>query len=138
MKLLIADDDGVTRIKLQALLAKCGHEVVVATDGNDAWTALQKPDAARLALLDWMMPEMDGVEVCRKVRALGNPLPPYFLLVTSLHEKRVVAGLRAGANDYVTKPFDRDELMVRVSVGVQMVQLQAELAVAACAKSKRP
>jgi CheY-like chemotaxis protein len=129
MKVLIAEDDPVSRRVLAATLSKFGYEVVAATDGGEAWAALQLEDAPRLAILDWMMPELDGVEICRRVRALPNTAPPYLILLTAKSSKEdVVTGLDAGANDYLTKPFDRAELRARVQVGAHVLELQANLA----------
>lgn len=119
----------VSRRVLAATLAKFGHEVVVAADGAEAWAMLQSGDAPRLAILDWMMPEVDGVELCRRVRALPTSTPPYLILLTANSDKEdVVTGLDAGANDYLTKPFDRAELRARVQVGAHVLALQEVLA----------
>lgn len=130
MRILIADDDDVTRLELKTLLTRQGHEVVAVSDGTQAWEILQ--DAAntpRLAVLDWLMGEMDGVEVCRRVRQRPNPRNVYLILLTSHGDKEhILAGLEAGANDYVTKPFDRDELLARIRMGADMIGLQVELA----------
>jgi phosphoserine phosphatase RsbU/P len=129
MRILIADDDDVSRLELQALLTRRGHEVAAVSDGREAWEVLQGEHPPRLAVLDWRMEEMDGVEVCRRVRERPGLRNVYLILLTSRGDKEhVLAGLQAGANDYVTKPFDRDELLARVRVGAQMVGLQAELA----------
>ena len=129
MRILIADDDDVSRLELEALLTRHGHEVVSVSDGTRAWEVLQGEDPPRLAVLDWLMGEMDGVDVCRLVRERPGLQGVYLILLTSRGDKEhVLAGLQAGANDYVTKPFDRDELLARVGVGAQMVGLQAELA----------
>jgi phosphoserine phosphatase RsbU/P len=126
---LIADDDDVSRLELETLLTRHGHEVVAVSDGTAAWEALQGEEPPRLAVLDWLMDEMDGVEVCRRVRERPGLRNVYLILLTSRGDKEhILAGLQAGANDYVTKPFDRDELLARVRVGAQMVALQAELA----------
>jgi sigma-B regulation protein RsbU (phosphoserine phosphatase) len=129
MRILIAEDDAVSRRLLEATLIKFGHEVVVTADGAKAWAALQSKDAPRLAILDWMMPEIDGIEICRRLRRTPNTTPPYLILLTAKSNKSdVVTGLDAGANDYVTKPFDRAELRARVQVGISVLDLQASLA----------
>jgi CheY-like chemotaxis protein len=126
MRILIAEDDAVSCRILRATLEKFGHEVVTTGDGRAAWEALGRPDAPRLAVLDWMMPELDGPEVCRRARAL--PEPPYLILLTARSRKEdVVAGLESGADDYVTKPFDRQELLSRIRVGERILGLQASL-----------
>ena len=129
MEILIAEDDAVSRRLLEVTLKKFGHEVVVAHDGAEAWALLQVADAPRLAILDWMMPGMDGVEICRRLRRMPNATPPYLILLTAKSSKEdVVIGLDAGANDYLTKPFDRAELRARVQVGAQVLELQSSLA----------
>lgn len=129
MKILIAEDDAVSRRLLEATLEKFGHEVVVAEDGAEAWAVLQSANAPRLAILDWMMPEIDGVEICRRLRQVPDTTPPYLILLTAKSSKEdVVTGLDAGANDYLTKPFDRAELRARVQVGAQVLGLQKALA----------
>lgn len=130
MRILIADDDDVSRLALQSLLAHHGYDVTAVSDGTQAWDVLQSADPPRLVILDWLMDEMDGVEVCRRVRQHPELRDVYLILLTSRGEHNyVVTGLAAGANDYVTKPFDRNELLARVRVGAQMVSLYAELAV---------
>lgn len=129
MKILIAEDDMASRRVLEATLVKFEHEVVVAVDGAEAWAMLQSVGAPDLAILDWMMPGVDGVELCRRVRLLPTSTPPYLILLTAKSGKEnVVTGLEAGANDYLTKPFDRDELRARVQVGAQVLELQRNLA----------
>ena len=129
MKVLIAEDDTVSRRLLEATLMRWGYEVVVASDGVEAWEALQGDDAPSLAILDWMMPGMDGLELCRRIRKMPNSTPPYLILLTAKGRRAdLVTGLEAGANDYVTKPFNREELRARVQVGVRMVELQQNLA----------
>src|SRR6185436_17994381 len=106
-----------------------GHDVVVTEQGADAWAILQQEDPPSLAILDWMMPGMDGIEVCRRVRQRKDAQPTYIILLTAKSSKaNIVEGLIAGANDYVTKPFDRDELRARVHVGVTVLDLQQKLA----------
>ncbi len=129
MKILIADDDTLTRQMIETLLLKWGHEVVSARDGKEAWQILQAEDAPQLAILDWMMPEMDGAEVCRNVRGLPDSEMTCLILLTSKGRKEdIVAGLDSGANDYITKPFNHEELRARVQIGCQMVMLQIALA----------
>ena len=129
MKILIAEDDPVSRRILEATLVKWGYEVSVALDGTEAWEMLQRENAPSLAILDIMMPGIDGLEVCRRVRQLPTTTPPYLILLTAMSSKdEVVSGIQAGANDYLSKPFHRDELRARVGVGAQMLLLQKSLA----------
>ncbi len=128
MKMLIADDDFTSRSILTAVLTKCGFDAVVVEDGGAAWNLLQRPDAPRLILLDWNMPGMDGVEICRRLRDNNIPDPPYVILLTARDKKSdIVAGLEAGANDYVAKPYDTEELLARIRVGQRMLEMQSNL-----------
>lgn len=130
MKILIAEDDGTSRTILENVLTKWGYQVIAVKDGEDAWKKLQESDPAPLMVLDWMMPKMDGLELCRKVREAEKPGDQsfYIILLTGRNTKEdIVAGLQAGANDYITKPFDKDELKARVDVGRRVVELQSEL-----------
>lgn len=129
MRILIAEDDPVSRAALTHTLSGWGHEVIVTCDGLAAWTELQRDTAPKLALLDWMMPHVDGAEVCRRTQALARSEPTYLMLVTGRQQKAdIVAGLESGANDYVVKPFDRQELKSRIGVGQRVVELQRDLA----------
>jgi sigma-B regulation protein RsbU (phosphoserine phosphatase) len=129
MRVLIAEDDMVSCRVLEATLIKWGHEVVVAGDGDAALAVLEGANAPPLAILDWMMPGVDGIELCRRVRGIPTATPPYLILLTAKSGKEnVVTGLDAGANDYLTKPFDRAELRARVQVGVRVLELQGTLA----------
>mgnify|MGYP000061170819 FL=1 len=128
MKLLIAEDDDTSRKMLAVGLQKQGHEVVETRDGEQAWQMMQDQDPPRLLLLDIMMPEMDGLEVCQKIRENYTRDPPYIILITAMAEREdIVRGLEAGANDYVTKPYDFEELRARISVGQRMLEMQASL-----------
>jgi len=128
VRILIAEDDSTSRLLLTRVLEGWGYEVAVTSDGAAAWDALQAEGAPRLAILDWMMPGMDGVEVCRRVRARETLQPPYMILLTALGDKdSVVKGLESGADDYVGKPYDPDELRARLEVGRRMIELNDEL-----------
>lgn len=133
MRILIADDSIVSRHLLDATLRKWGYEVVVASDGVEAWDALQAADAPKLAILDWVMPGLTGPEVCRKVRehAKDKDTYTYVLLLTSKSLKEdLIEGMEAGADDYVTKPFDQHELKVRLRAGTRIIDLERELVAA--------
>jgi DNA-binding response OmpR family regulator len=129
MRLLIAEDAAVCRLLLRELLTGRGYDVVVTVDGDQAWEELQRGDAPPLAILDWEMPGLSGPELCRKVRALPNALPPYLILLTG-HDRPedAAAGLESGANDYLTKPFHEGELAARLAVAVRTLELQHSLA----------
>ena len=128
MRILIAEDDFTSRTVLVGVLTKNGHEVLETVNGAEAWEALQLPDAPQLAILDLMMPGLDGLEVLRRIRAQQTDQPPYVMMLTTKGEKAdIVKGLDAGANDYLTKPFDPGELRARVEVGRRMVEMQAAL-----------
>ena len=128
MKILIAEDEKITRTMLARKLNNWGYEVVSAADGNGAWEILQQKDAPNLIIIDWMMPGMDGVEICRRLKQIETKTPSYIILLTSLdNEEDIVAGLDAGADDYITKPFKNSELRSRINVGRRMIELQASL-----------
>ena len=128
MKILIAEDDLTSRAMLAGVLRRSGHEVTTACDGEEAWAALQSPAAPPLAILDWMMPGLDGVEIVRRLRAQPTDQPPSLIVLTAKDETvDLIAALAAGANDYLTKPFDPGELCARVEVGQRMLTLQAAL-----------
>ncbi len=128
MRILIAEDDPATRRILDSKLARWGYEVLVTRDGNEAWLALETEDPPRLAILDWMMPGVDGVELCRRVRRKGGDLYTYIILLTARQdEEDIVTGMEAGADDYITKPFKAGELRVRLRAGRRIIELQNEL-----------
>jgi phosphoserine phosphatase RsbU/P len=128
MKVLIAEDDPILRRMLHATISEWGHEVIVVSDGDEAWQALRSPEGPRLAVLDWMMPGMDGIEVCKRVREQPTSEPPYIILLSGRDSTAdIVAGLQNGANDYVIKSFNREELYARLQVGCRVVELQHTL-----------
>jgi PAS domain S-box-containing protein len=129
MKLLLAEDDAVFRKLLVSFLRRCGYDVVVARDGLEAWQELQGPDAPRIAVLDWMMPGLDGVEICRRLRATPDrDCYTYVLLLTSRSSRAdLLTGLGAGADGYLTKPFDPQELEARLRAGRRIVEAEASL-----------
>jgi len=127
-RVLIAEDDNISRKLLKTALTKRGFDVLATSDGAEAWEALQHEDAPQLAILDWMMPEMDGVEVIRQLRAKKTKPYTYVVLLTAKgHQDDIAMGLEAGADDYLTKPFNPKELHARVRVGQRMVQLHNTL-----------
>lgn len=128
MKVLLADDDLTSRTMLAAILKKSGYDPVPTAAGEAAWGMLRGSDAPMLVLLDWNMPGMDGLEVCRLIRQNESSNPPYVILLTGRGEKGdIVRGLEAGANDYISKPYDTEELQARISVGRRMMELQSNL-----------
>ncbi|SLM28299.1 Response regulator receiver protein [Desulfamplus magnetovallimortis] len=128
MRILIAEDDLTSRNMLALILRKNGYEVIEAADGKEALEKFQSFDPPEMGILDWMMPNIDGVEVIRRVRALKSPSAPYLIMLTSKDEKEdIVLGLDAGANDYLSKPFNVRELRARVAVGQRMVEMQSAL-----------
>lgn len=128
MKVLIADDSATSRIMLRSALSRWGYEVVVAEDGDQAWKILAAADAPPMAILDWVMPELTGPEVCRRVRETRREPYTYILLLTSKNTKdETVEGLEAGADDYIVKPFDQHELQVRLRAGKRIIDLQMDL-----------
>lgn len=128
--ILAADDDPVSLRVLQKALEKWGHTVYIAKNGTEAWQVLTSPEAPRMAILDWMMPGMDGPTICRRARDIPMVQTSYLILLTARADSvDIVAGLEAGANDYVTKPFQPTELRARVGVGLRVLDLQSKLAV---------
>ena len=129
MKILIAEDNLASQIMLKTALADLGHDLVVTGDGRTACEIMLKPGAPKLAILDWMMPGMDGVEVCRKIRETKFSDPAYLIILTVRNKTEdIVKGLKAGANDYIVKPYNIEELQVRVGVGCRVVEMQTIMA----------
>ena len=125
MRILIAEDDLTSRTMLAGIVKKWGYEAVAVPDGEAAWETLRKEDAPQLAILDWNMPGMNGLDVCRRLRELDRAEPPYIIFLTSRSEKgSIVEGLEAGANDYVIKPYNNEELWARVRVGQRLLEMQ--------------
>lgn len=128
MRLLVVDDDPTSRAMLRAVLEKHGHEVTEACDGDEAWQIMTRADAPRLVILDWMMPGLSGLELCQKVRAFETDRHAHIIMLTSLSARpNIAAGLDAGANDYVAKPFDPSELRARISAGEREIALRDKL-----------
>ena len=129
MKILIAEDDLTSQRILESVLTKWGYDVIAVSNGNDAIEKLLETGAPKLVLLDWIMPDKDGVQVCRILREKKTTTPPYIILLTAKGNKKdITKGLESGANDYIVKPYDKDELQARINVGRQMIQLQNALA----------
>ncbi len=128
MKILIAEDDLTSSLMLKAILKKWGHEIISADDGEKAWALLQQTDAPQLAILDWMMPGIDGVTLCRRLKAKDRTTHIYIILLTSKGDQQhIIEGLEAGADDYIIKPYNNEELRARINVGKRILDLQDRL-----------
>lgn len=128
MRTLIAEDDAVSRLVLQQAVRKLGHDCLATADGQEAWECLERAEID-VVISDWMMPGIDGVELCRRVRTRTRGTYTYFILLTALGDKEhVLAGLEAGADDYLTKPLDRGELQVRLIAAERVTSLYGTLA----------
>jgi two-component system chemotaxis response regulator CheY len=130
MKILVVDDEPVTRRILENLLNKWGYETVSAVHGADAWELIQKPPHPNLVLSDWMMPNLDGVELCKRIRRIDQTGYNYiyFILLTTKTDKRdLITGLESGADDFIVKPFDQEELRSRVKIGERIVNLEQKI-----------
>ena len=131
MKVLVAEDNLFSRRMLKTILQSAGYAVVEAADGNEAWNEILKEDAPRLLILDWMMPGISGLDLCRQIaqKEKGQTVPSYIIMVTSKTDMEdVVLGLQSGAQDYITKPFDNEELKARIAIGKRILELQLALA----------
>jgi len=128
MKILIADDDPISRRLLEATLSEWGYDVLVTYDGSAAWKAMQQLEAPGLVISDWMMPHMDGLELCRKIRQMDRTGYIYFIILTAKDRKEdVIDGLDAGADDFLIKPFDREELKCRTRIGERIIELEQRM-----------
>src|ERR1700761_6454846 len=127
-RILIAEDDFASRILLEGVLTKWGYEVVVVEDGESAWKVLDSESGPPIAILDWMMPKLSGIDLCQRVRNRAFEVSPYIVMLTARGEKADIgAGLDAGADDYLTKPFDLTELSARLRVAHRSITQQREL-----------
>lgn len=137
MKALVADDDPLARHLLERMLKRLGYEVAVAGTGTEAWKQLSTDDEIRLVLLDWLMPDLDGLEITRRIREKARASYTYVILVTIKDRPRDAAvGLEAGADDFIAKPFDPDELRARVKAGERMLAREADMAAKLAALEK--
>ena len=128
MKILVADDDPINRRLLEMLLVKWNYKVVLARDGNEAWNILRQKDAPKIAILDWMMPGLDGTQICRRIRNRNDESYTYILLLTARYQGAdIIAGLEAGADEYLAKPFARNELKARLWTGKRILGLEERL-----------
>lgn len=125
MKVLIADDDALSRKILEDCLIEWGYDIVMANNGNEAWDILEKNDRPNMAVLDWMMPGMDGVDICGRLRQLSLPNYVYIILLTAKNKREdVIKGLESGADDYIIKPFHHEELKSRLKIGQRIIELE--------------
>ena len=126
---LIAEDDPVCRMLLTSIFKGMNHRVIAVNDGNAAWEKIQEITEPMMCVLDWHMPGMDGPEICSRLTSLGGSKNIYVILLTGRTDQdSMIKGLEAGAHDYITKPFDRDELTARARVGMRVLNLQQALA----------
>src|SRR5690348_12165474 len=128
IKVLIADDDPPTRILLRAAISQWGYEVVEASNGEEAWQILQQPIPPRLLILDWLMPKLDGISLCERIKR-EQLIHPYTILLTQVTgTTNIIKGLEAGADEFLSKPFNMAELRSRLSVGARIIRFENALA----------
>jgi len=128
VKVLIAEDEPVSRRVLESFLRKWGYDVLVTCDGSEAWEIFQKPDPPNLIISDWMMPDMDGLELCRKIRGIERSGYTYFIILTAKGRKEdVIQGFQAGADDFLVKPFDKEEMKYRIRIGERIIRLEQQI-----------
>jgi two-component system, cell cycle response regulator len=133
MKVLIAEDDTISRKLMKNILARSGYDVVISRNGQEAWDILQGNDRPYLVISDWMMPKVSGVDLCRKIRSADWPRYIYFIITTTKGQKEnVIEGLEAGADDYIIKPFDPEELKYRAKIGERILALENRIMQLAC------
>lgn len=125
MRVMIVEDDPISRKLLENIMPKWGYNVQFAKDGSEAWELVQRPDSPNLIISDWMMPKMDGLQLCRKIRSMKKSGYIYFIILTSKGDKEdMVKGLDAGADDFLVKPFDYEELKYRIKIGIRIIDLE--------------
>ena len=130
MQILLAEDDRASRLVLEAILKKAGYEVMATSNGREAWEVMQGESPPLLAIVDWMMPEMNGVEFSRKVRASATLSFTYIIFLTGKRQKDdCLTALGSGADDYIRKPFDREELLARLRAAERIIKLQSSQAI---------
>jgi two-component system, cell cycle response regulator len=128
VKILIVEDEPVSRRLLEVTLRKWNYDVVATLDGRQAWEFLQGPEAPNLVISDWVMPDMDGLELCKRIRESERPGYTYLILLTSKGRKEeLIMGLEAGADDYLIKPFDHEELKIRIKIGERIIDLERRI-----------
>jgi len=128
MKILIAEDDPISRRILEARLLEWGYEVMIASDGGEAWEIIQQPESPSLIISDWMMPRMDGLALCRKICSMEKSEYIYFIILTAKGEKKdIIEGLEAGADDFLAKPFNPEELKYRIRIGERIINLERRI-----------
>lgn len=138
LRMIVADDSLISRTMMHRVLSKLGFDLHLVSDGLEAWELLQAEDVPTIAFLDWMMPGVEGIELCRKVRQLSHQHYTYTMLLTSRnHKSDLIEGLQAGADDYITKPFDADEIKARLLVAGRIIRFQEELLTARDAMKKQ-
>ncbi len=138
MRILIADDNPVFQSVLKVMLTNWGHSVMDACDGEEAWNILRAEDGPRLAILDWMMPKMEGIEVCRLARAAFGSRVYILILTAKTKSEDLVTAMEAGADDYVTKPLKSQELRIRLAAACRILDLEERLAQASGEASLAP
>jgi two-component system, cell cycle response regulator len=128
MKILIVEDDPISRRILEANLLEWGYEVMVASDGAEALEIIQQPESPNLIISDWMMPRMDGLALCREIRNVEKSEYIYFIILTAKGEKRdIIEGLEAGADDFLSKPFNQEEMKYRIRIGERIINLERRI-----------